>query len=127
MARPARAFKYAPSFSHSCEDAAAALNTEPKTDSAPAPKSDPFLHSLESFALQAVDDIENIRGAHQAYACLEKLIVPLRANDCEEVYPTRSELGALVRLVNEELQRSIEAADSTVNSLRDILHKQMPQ
>lgn len=125
MARPARAFKHAPSISHSAEDAAAALNTEPKTDHAPAPKSVPFLHSLESFALQAVDDIENIRHVHHAYACLEKLVVPLRANDCEEVYPTRSELSALVRLVNEELQRRIEAAGSTVNSLRNVLNEQV--
>jgi hypothetical protein len=81
----------------------------------------PLQHSPESFALQAGDDIANIRDVHCAYACLEKLIVPLHVNDCEEVYPTRSELGALIRLVNEELQRRIEAADSTISSLRGAL------
>jgi hypothetical protein len=39
-------------------------------------------------------------------------------NDTEEVYPTRTELSALVRVVNEELQRRIEAADTTMQSLR---------
>ena len=41
--------------------------------------------------------------------------------DTEEVFPTRTELGALVRLVNEELQRRIEAADATTQSLRAAL------
>jgi hypothetical protein len=39
-------------------------------------------------------------------------------NDTEEVYPTRAELGALVRLVNEELQRRVEAAEATIQSWR---------
>ncbi|TSD62010.1 hypothetical protein FFI97_014235 [Variovorax sp. KBS0712] len=54
----------------------------------------------------------------RAYACIEKLIVPQHVNDTDDVYPTRTELGALVRLVNEELQRRIEAAEATLQSLR---------
>jgi hypothetical protein len=34
------------------------------------------------------------------------------------VYPTRTELSALVRVVNEELQRRVETADTTMQSLR---------
>ena len=65
---------------------------------------------------------------HCAYACIEKLSVPQQVNDCEEVYPTRSELGALIRLVNEELRRRIEAAGGTINSLRGaLLREQAPQ
>lgn len=74
--------------------------------------------SAESLALQACDDIDSLHVVRRAYACLEKLIVPQHVNETEEVYPTRSELGALVRLVNEELQRCIEAADTTVQALR---------
>lgn len=44
-------------------------------------------------------------------------------NDTEEVYPTRTEFSALVRLVNEELQRSIETADIAIQSLRVALSK----
>jgi hypothetical protein len=74
--------------------------------------------SVESLALQACDDIDSLHAVHRAYACLEKLIVPQGVNDTEEVYPTRTELSALVRVVNEELQRRIETADTTMQSLR---------
>jgi hypothetical protein len=74
--------------------------------------------SVESLALQACDDIDSLHAVHRAYACLEKLIVPQGVNDTEEVYPTRTELSALVRVVNEELQRRIETADATMQSLR---------
>lgn len=94
--------------------------------SARAP-SRPLQHAPESLALQAGDDIASIREVHCAYACLEKLIVARHVSDCEEVYPTRSELGALVRLVNEDLYRRLEAAESTIDSLRCALREQVPQ
>jgi hypothetical protein len=74
--------------------------------------------SVESLALQACDDIDSLHEVQHAYAGLEKLIVPQKTNDTEEVYPTRTELGALVRVVNEELQRRIETADTTIQLLR---------
>jgi len=74
--------------------------------------------SAESLALQACDDIDSLQEVQRAYAGLEKLIVPQGVNDTEEVYPTRTELSALVRVVNEELQRRIETADSTMQLLR---------
>jgi hypothetical protein len=83
-----------------------------------APNSAPSPNDTESLVLQADDDIENIRHVHCASACLEKLILPQRVNDTEEMHPTRSELGALMRLVNEELHRRIDAADATIRSLR---------
>ena len=83
-----------------------------------AANSAPLPNDTESLVLQADDDIENIRHVHCASACLEKLILPQRVNDTEEMHPTRSELGALMRLVNEELHRRIDAADATIKSLR---------
>jgi hypothetical protein len=74
--------------------------------------------SVESLALQACDDIDSLHEVWRAYAGLEKLIAPQKVNDAEEVHPTRTELGALVRVVNEELQRRIETADTTMQSLR---------
>ncbi|UVH59301.1 hypothetical protein NWF24_07780 [Variovorax paradoxus] len=76
--------------------------------------------SVESLVLQVCDDIDSLHAVHRAYACLEKLIVPQRVNDSEEVYSTRAELGALVRLVNEELQRRVETAEATIQSLRAV-------
>jgi len=48
-------------------------------------------------------------------------------NDTEEIYPTRTELGALMRVVNEELQRRLEAADATMQSLRIHLSERVAQ
>ncbi|KQX34458.1 hypothetical protein [Variovorax sp. Root434] len=79
--------------------------------------------SVESLALQACDDIDSLHEVQRAYACLEKLIVPQGVNDTEEVYPNRTELGALVRVVNEEMQRRIETADTTMESLRVALRE----
>ncbi|WP_240650603.1 hypothetical protein [Variovorax guangxiensis] len=99
------------------------LKHAPKTDAASTPKSVHSHSDAESAALQAGDDVEGIRQVHSAYVCLEKLVVPMQVNEREEIYPTRSEFGALFRLVNEELHRRIEAADSTIASLRDALGK----
>lgn len=74
--------------------------------------------SAESLALQACDDVDSLRVVQLAYACLEKLIDPLRPNDTDPLSPSRNELSALVGLVNDELHRRIEAADAAVRSLR---------
>lgn len=74
--------------------------------------------SLESLVLQACDDIDGLLAVQRAFACLEKLIAPQRTSETDEVYPTRTELGALVRVVNEELQRCLGAADATLQRLR---------
>ena len=74
--------------------------------------------SAESLALQACDDIDGLHVVRRANACLEKLIGPQHTSDTEEVCPSRTELSALVGLVNEELRRRIETADTTMQSLR---------
>ncbi len=86
----------------------------------PFPES-PEAASVESLALQACDDIDNLHELQRAYAGLEKLIVSQSVNDTEEIYPTRTELGALVRVVNEELKRRIETVDTALQSLRTAL------
>lgn len=84
------------------------------------PESSSETVSVESLALQACDDIDDLHEVRRAYAGLEKLIVQQGVNDTEEVYPTRSELGALVRVVNEELRRRIETTEGTIQSLRAV-------
>lgn len=83
----------------------------------------PETPTAELLALQACDDVDSLRVAHRAFACLEKLIVPQRVNDAEEVYPSRTELSALVSVVNDDLQRRIEVADASVLALRAAVDK----
>jgi hypothetical protein len=82
------------------------------------PESSSEAAGVESLTLQACDDIDSLHEVRQAYAGLEKLIVPQQVSDTEEVCPNRSELSALVRVVNEELRRRIEAAENTLQLLR---------
>lgn len=74
--------------------------------------------SAELLALRACDGLDSLRVVQRAYACLEKLIDPQHTSDTEEVHPNRTELSALVGLVNEELQRRIESVYDAMQSLR---------
>ena len=83
------------------------------------PSPEPFdTNSAALLALRACDDIDSLHDVRLAYACIEKLVDPTHASDSEDVYPIRTELSALMRLVNEELQRRIETTEATMQSLR---------
>lgn len=86
----------------------------------PSPAS-PDFGTVEAFALQACDDTDSLREVLCAYVCLERLIAPLELTDTEQFGPTRTELSALVRVVNEEMSRRIEAADKTAHAVREAL------
>jgi hypothetical protein len=79
---------------------------------------DPEQPTVETLALQVCDDTDSLRDVHSAYACLEKLIVSPEPGGAEELSPTRNELSALVRVVNEELSRRIESVDKAVQAMR---------
>ena len=74
-----------------------------------------------SLALQACDDADHLRQLLRAYACLDKLIEPLEIGDTELISPTRTELSALLRVVNEEAERRIDSIDKTLQSMRSAL------
>ncbi|QSI30423.1 hypothetical protein GNX71_12835 [Variovorax sp. RKNM96] len=83
------------------------------------PFPEPFdTDSAALLALRACDDIDSLHDVRLAYACIEKLVVPQHPGDSEDVHPIRTELSALMRLVNEELQRRIETTEATMQSLR---------
>ena len=73
---------------------------------------------VESLSLQACDDVNSLREVLCAYACLEKLIAPLELDDTEQINPTRTELSALLHLVNEEMERRIEVVERTTHAMR---------
>lgn len=76
---------------------------------------------VASLALQACDDVDRLREVLCAYTCLEKLIAPLEMGDTERVSPTRSELSALVCVINEEMGRRIGSIDEAVQSMHSVL------
>ncbi|KIQ31303.1 hypothetical protein RT97_15415 [Variovorax paradoxus] len=79
---------------------------------------DPEQDTAASLTLLVCDDTDSLREVHSAYACLEKLIVSADPDDAEELNPTRNELSALMRVVNEELSRRIESVDKAVQAMR---------
>ncbi|MET3178905.1 UNVERIFIED_ORG: hypothetical protein ABIC43_002061 [Variovorax guangxiensis] len=86
------------------------------------PSNPPALEpTIDALALQACDDAAQLQEVLHAHACIEKLIAPERTSDLEGLVTTRSELGALLRLANAELQRCISAVDSTTSQLRQAL------
>ena len=93
----------------------------PARSTAKGPPIGSELDITDSLSLQACDDTDSLREVLCAYSCLEKLIAPLEVGDTEQLGPTRTELGSLVRLVNDEMSRRIEAADSATRAMRAAL------
>jgi hypothetical protein len=81
----------------------------------------PIEFAIDALARQACDDAAQLHEVLHAHACIEKLIAPERTSDLEGLVTTRSELGALLRLANAELQRCISALDSSTSQLRNAL------
>jgi hypothetical protein len=77
-----------------------------------------------SLAIDACDKADSLRELLSAYTCVEKLIEPAELGDSNLVNPTRTELGALVRVVNEEMERRIDSIDKTLQSMRSALDAQ---
>lgn len=77
--------------------------------------------NTESLVLQACDDLDGLHVVRRAYACIEKLVAPQRTSEVEEIHPSRTELGALLGFINEELRRRTEAAEATMQAVRGAL------
>lgn len=80
--------------------------------------------SLDDLALQACDDADNLNAVMRAYTALEKLVDTSALNDSEELAPTRTELSALLRLLNEALMTRIATVNATAGAVRDALQAQ---
>ncbi|MNQ77351.1 hypothetical protein D3C85_922150 [compost metagenome] len=60
----------------------------------------------------------------RAYTALEKLVDTSALNDSEELAPTRTELSALLRLLNEALVARIGAVNAAAGDMRRALMAQ---
>ncbi|KQW60959.1 hypothetical protein [Variovorax sp. Root411] len=81
---------------------------------------------LDDLALQTCDDAESLNEVLRAYTAFEKLIEPGAPNDSEALTPTRSELSALLRLLNEALVARIDAVNTAAGDMRRALQGSLP-
>lgn len=69
-------------------------------------------------ALRVADQAEQLRDTLDAFLALERLTTPSGRDDCETLEPTRTQMGALLRVLNDELARQIDALASATEALR---------
>jgi hypothetical protein len=77
--------------------------------------------TLDTLAIQTCDDAENLNEILRAYTAFEKLIEPGAPDDSEVLTPTRSELSALLSLLNEALVARIGAVNAAAGDMRRAL------
>ena len=82
--------------------------------------------TLDDLALQTCDDADSFNEVMRAYTALEKLIEPGALNDSEALTPTRSELSALLRLLNEALVARIDAVNAAAGDVSRALQGGLP-
>ncbi|WP_285413612.1 hypothetical protein [Variovorax sp. efr-133-TYG-130] len=75
--------------------------------------------NLDDLALQACDDAENLNDVMRAYAALRKLVDTSALNDSEELTPSRSELSALLGVLNDALTARIDAINLAAGAVRE--------
>lgn len=84
---------------------------------------DPASLDLDALALQACDDADTLHDVMRAYTALEKLIDPSALNDSEVLTPSRTELSALLRLLNDTLLVRIDTVNAATVAVREALQR----
>jgi len=87
---------------------------------------DPAPPNLDDLALQACDDAENLNDVMRAYAALRKLVDTSALNDSEELTPSRTELSALLGVLNDALTARIDAINLAAGAVREALLGRKP-
>ena len=78
---------------------------------------------LDALALQACDDADTLNDVMRAYTALEKLIDPSALNDGEVLTPSRTELSALLRLLNDALLVRIDTVNGATGAVHEVLQR----
>ena len=97
-------------------------------EAASAPGQSPTRHapafpSLDDLALQACDDADNLNDVMRAYAALRKLVDTSALNDSEELTPSRTELSALLGVLNDALLLRIDTVNGATSAVREALRQ----
>lgn len=77
---------------------------------APAP-------TVAVLALRTADQANNLTETLAAFRALEHLTAPTGRDDSERLEPTRTEMGALLRILNNEMERQLEALAGATDEL----------
>ncbi|WP_208512072.1 hypothetical protein [Variovorax paradoxus] len=77
--------------------------------------------TLSTLALQTCDDADHLNEVLRAYTALEKLVEPAGLQDCETLTPSRTELSALLRLLNQALMFRIDTIHAAALTLREAI------
>ncbi|MDN6884470.1 hypothetical protein QMO14_12765 [Variovorax sp. CAN2819] len=84
---------------------------------------DPASPNLDDLALQACDDADNLNDVMRAYAALRKLVDTSALNDSEELTPSRTELSALLGVLNDALTARIDTVNGATSAVREALRQ----
>lgn len=69
-------------------------------------------------ALRVAEQADHIGDTLDAFRALEHLTTPVGRDDSQRLEPTRTQMGALLRVLNDELARQIDALASATDALR---------
>ena len=92
-------------------------------DSARSTPFEPASPNLDDLALQACDDADNLNDVMRAYAALRKLVDTSALNDSEELTPSRTELSALLGVLNDALTARIDTVNGATSAVREALRQ----
>lgn len=84
---------------------------------------DPTSSTLDDLALQACDDADKLNDVMRAYAALRKLVDTSALNDSEELTPSRTELSALLGVLNDALTARIDTVNGATSAVREALRQ----
>lgn len=83
---------------------------------------EPHHPKVRSLAAEALDLANYLALTLHAYVALEKLITPMdQAEAADDVPPSRAELGALLKAVNEQLQTQVHQLADTATVLQALV------
>ncbi|MGJ7504440.1 hypothetical protein ACSFBF_29070 [Variovorax sp. ZT5P49] len=84
---------------------------------------DPASSNLDDLALQACDDADTLNDVMRAYSALKKLVDTSALNDSEVLTPSRTELSALLGVLNDALLVRIDTVNSATSAVREALRQ----
>jgi hypothetical protein len=71
-----------------------------------------------TLSLQAVGEINALREAYHAAACIHSLVVAARSARDDDAFTTSADSRALLTLVNAEFERRLQLAKATIAAMQ---------